>query len=649
MALSSLLLASGKKTAAVDAELDALFKTSVALPTPVVSAGPSSGSLKRKHQDASSITSDYVPKKHKVKQVTEQKSPSISEKAKPKKKRSKATVQKSHEDAETDSEDDDSELETKYLSRKLKGKGKGKASVEDEDMETEEDASSDDDDEEDKSPPVHESLTKKQRTKKVPKPKTKYAPADETVERRNARTIFVGNLSVEVSQKKSLLKAFQRHILSLIPSPPGSSNIQPKIESTRFRSVPFAVPTSTLENDDGTPRKDKPKSTTKARQHDIERTRSWKKSPGDKEEEDAAKGEKQFLTPAQKKKIAFINQEIHASGSSVNAYVVFAHPSPPSGDAAPRKSNLPPPPEVMDPYEAARLAKELCDASEFMERTLRVDVVSQTHASAPEAQGRVLRTGNDVDPKRCVFVGNLDFESKEEDVRVFFEGVISTEKGPRAAGDNESGDDEEDDEENPTKAVKKYQGWVTRVRIIRDKDTLLGKGFAYVQFAERECVDEILALEPGKLKFAKRKLRVERCKTIPGGSFKVNAKTSKQTSAPTHRSSNPSPSTSSIPKGDPNLGAKLAHLSKDERKSVKAADADRMARRLAKKKARMTMAVGKGNAGGVKVQGKDRERDRKPRSGVSGRKGKGHGVGSAAKNKGKPMTAKSLEKRNAKK
>lgn len=166
----------------------------------MVSAGSSSGSLKRKQQDASSISPDSVPKKHKVKQATEQKSPTISKKAKPKKKLSKATVQKSHEDAET--EEDDSELETAYLSRALKGKGKGKASEEDDDMEMEEDASSDDDDEEVKSPPVHESLTKKQHTKKVSKPKTKYAPSDETVERRNARTIFVGNLSVDVSQKK---------------------------------------------------------------------------------------------------------------------------------------------------------------------------------------------------------------------------------------------------------------------------------------------------------------------------------------------------------------------------------------------------------------------------------------------------------------
>ena len=47
--------------------------------------------------------------------------------------------------------------------------------------------------------------------------------------------------------------------------------------------------------------------------------------------------------------------------------------------------------------------------------------------------------------------------------------------------------------------------------------------------------------------------------------------------------------TTAIPKGDPLLGTRLAGLSKDERKAVKAHDTDRVARRLAKKKARAAM------------------------------------------------------------
>ena len=58
-----------------------------------------------------------------------------------------------------------------------------------------------------------------------------------------------------------------------------------------------------------------------------------------------------------------------------------------------------------------------------------------------------------------------------------------------------------------------------------------------------------------------------------------------------------------VPKGNPNLGAQLAHLSKAERKAAKAVDPERVARRLAKKKAR--------NALHVPEQGKDLVRVRK--------------------------------------
>ncbi|KAJ3716021.1 hypothetical protein C8R42DRAFT_778754 [Lentinula raphanica] len=678
MALSSFLLASGSKNAAIDTELDSLFQKATTEPQVKAPLPSSSGKPKRKHQELLPHTAEKTNKKHKAKDshdlLVPTKKPSKSFKA------PKALAKKNGNDGSEGESDDDSELEQTYLSRTVRVKGK-KLSKSDHDDGSERDlsvegenSSSNEEDEEDE-PPQHETLTKKQSSKSSSKVPRKYTPPDETPEQRNARTLFVGNLSVEVSQKKSLLKSLQRHILSLIPTPSDSSNIRPKIESTRFRSVPFAVPTSTLEQVEEEPssKKKKSKSSSKARQHDLDRTQSWKKSTssGDQGAGDAAESEKNFLTPAQKKKIAFINQEIHASGSSVNAYLVFAHPLPTSDEVTKRRPNLPPLPEVMDPYKAARLAQEACDGSEFMERTLRVDIVSQNPDSAlAETQGRVLRTGSDVDPKRCIFVGNLDFESKEEDVRAYFESVVSAEKGPRIDGTNRDSDDQDsdsdedededeghDEKKKTSKEGGRSKGWVTRVRIIRDKDTQLGKGFAYVQFAERDCVDEILAaaLEPGKLKFAKRKLRVERCKTIPGGSFKVKVKStpsSSRTNDPTSKASASAhpkyPTSVSVPKGDPNLGAKLANLSKEERKNAKATDADRIARRLAKKKSRMAMAVG---ADGVKVQGKERGRERKHRTngGGGGASGKGHGVGSATKNKGKALSERALKKRNTKK
>lgn len=157
---------------------------------------------------------------------------------------------------------------------------------------------------------------------------------------------------------------------------------------------------------------------------------------------------------------------------SVNAYVVFAHPLPDDGT---RPSNLPPLPPAMDPYDAASLAADKCDGTVFLERTIRVDVVKKGVGSGQVKGGEIYG-----DPKRTLFVGSLDFASKEEDLRIFFEGLLSAERGPPPEADS----DEEEEAQSGTMA--KSSSWVKRVRIIRDKDTLLGKGFAYVQFVVRQ-------------------------------------------------------------------------------------------------------------------------------------------------------------------
>ncbi|KAF9154747.1 Nucleolar protein 12 [Actinomortierella ambigua] len=81
-------------------------------------------------------------------------------------------------------------------------------------------------------------------------------------------------------------------------------------------------------------------------------------------------------------------------------------------------------------------------------------------------------------PKKSVFVGNLAFDAQEEALWNFFK---------------DSGD-------------------IENVRIIRDRKTNLGKGFAYVQFQDRASVD--LALRLHDTKMGSRKLRVIRCKKI---------------------------------------------------------------------------------------------------------------------------------------
>lgn len=50
--------------------------------------------------------------------------------------------------------------------------------------------------------PVHESLNKSNKRASRSGPKSKFVPADETPERRDQRTIFVGNLPVDVAQKR---------------------------------------------------------------------------------------------------------------------------------------------------------------------------------------------------------------------------------------------------------------------------------------------------------------------------------------------------------------------------------------------------------------------------------------------------------------
>ena len=209
--------------------------------------------------------------------------------------------------------------------------------------------------------------------------------------------------------------------------------------------------------------------------HDRERASTWREHKGNEKEkeDDAGKtDEKKYLNPKQKKKIAFINQEFHSSADNVHVYIVFAHPLPPNS----RPSNLPPPPPTIDPYEAARLAAERCDGTSFMDRVIRVDLVNKKGLLSGEENALVESSLLDTDPKLSVFVGNLDFASKQEDLRVFFEGVVSAERGPT---------DEDSEDEGKTTTGKGQKTWVSRVRIVRDKETQLGKGFGYVQFTVR--------------------------------------------------------------------------------------------------------------------------------------------------------------------
>jgi nucleolar protein 12 len=125
-------------------------------------------------------------------------------------------------------------------------------------------------------------------------------------------------------------------------------------------------------------------------------------------------------------------------------------------------------------------------------------------------------------------------------------------------------------------------------------------------------VDEILALEPSKLKFAKRKLRVERCKTLPSSLNAPPRNPSTSSAAPSRSTRHPSTkltgTPTTVPKGNPDLGTQLAHLSKADRKAAKAVDSARVARRLAKKKARNTLQIPEQKKDRVRVRKNTAER-----------------------------------------
>jgi len=109
---------------------------------------------------------------------------------------------------EADNDEANSDLENAYLGVKMFAKDAKSAERSD---------SSDSDDSADGGKHrqlVHESLQTSKRGSHL-RPKAKFVPADETPELRDSRTIFVGNLSVEVAQKRV---CFRLHSPAACPS-----------------------------------------------------------------------------------------------------------------------------------------------------------------------------------------------------------------------------------------------------------------------------------------------------------------------------------------------------------------------------------------------------------------------------------------------
>ncbi|KAJ5975268.1 Nucleolar protein 12 [Penicillium waksmanii] len=273
-------------------------------------------------------------------------------------------------------------------------------SDDDEEEDEEEDKDSDSDDKEEKSapPPVHESVAGNAKASEVEK---------------SSRTVFLGNVSTEAIKSKSSKKTLLRHLASHLSSLPESSGPH-KVESIRFRSVPFA-------SGGGLP-----------------------------------------------KRASFARREIlDDTTPSTNAYA--AHARPPSA----------------------------LNGTVVLDRHIRVDSIA--HPA-------------EIDNKRCVFVGNLSFVDQEG----ITEDHNGKKKKARASADIEEGlwriFNQNTGDTKDKKTVKKN---VEFVRVIRDRATRVGKGFAYVQFFDANNVEAALLLnEKNYPPMLPRKLRVTRARKM---------------------------------------------------------------------------------------------------------------------------------------
>ncbi|KAJ5088202.1 Nucleolar protein 12 [Penicillium angulare] len=264
--------------------------------------------------------------------------------------------------------------------------------------------------------PVHESVSGTQKANEVEK---------------SNRTVFLGNVSTTAIKSKSAKKTLLRHLATFCSSLPEESGPH-KVESIRFRSIPFA-------SGGGLP-----------------------------------------------KRASFARREIlDETTTSTNAYAVYST------------------------LLAARKAPAALNGTVVLERHLRVDSVA--HPAS-------------IDNKRCVFVGNLDFVDQE--------GAVEDESGKkkkvRAPADVEEGLWRTFNEHTGDKDKKTGKKSVEFVRVIRDRSTRVGKGFAYVQFYDGTGVEQALLLNEKKFPpMLPRKLRVTRARKIAKKREDTGAKDSK--------------------------------------------------------------------------------------------------------------------------
>ena len=175
-----------------------------------------------------------------------------------------------------------------------------------------------------------------------------------------------------------------------------------------------------------------------------------------------------FASSGVPKKAAFAKKELmDTTTQSTNAYAVYT-------------TQL-----------AAREATKELNGSMVLDRHLRVDSVA--HPAK-------------IDHRRCVFVGNLGFVDDETN--------INAAEDEESSKQRRKAKEPADVEEGLWRQFGKA-GAVESVRVVRDKTTRVGKGFAYVQFEDANIVEKALLFNEKKFPpMLPRILRVTRAKNL---------------------------------------------------------------------------------------------------------------------------------------
>ena len=169
------------------------------------------------------------------------------------------------------------------------------------------------------------------------------------------------------------------------------------------------------------------------------------------------------------------------------------------------------------PRKAALIKKELMETTT---KSTNAYAVYTTQVAAREALKRLNGTmvldrhlrGDSVahpakqDHRRCVFVGNLGFVDDTT--------AVDEAKNEGSQSKPRRGKEPADIEEGLWRQFGKA-GTVESVRVVRDKTTRVGKGFAYVQFWDANAVEKALLLNEKKFPpMLPRILRVTRAKNV---------------------------------------------------------------------------------------------------------------------------------------